>query len=104
MCTNPQHYLQNGELVMWPYATSYSVQLPGEQKVLNALPWSGGGETGWVERDPRVRHCSVLLSVPNQAMFAAVVGVPRKFARACPELPQDKRGQNVQASGAHPTR
>src|SRR5258708_18821552 len=27
MCTNPQHYLQNGELVMWPYATSYSVQL-----------------------------------------------------------------------------
>src|SRR5258706_2214395 len=73
MCTNPQHYLQNGELVMWPYATSYSVQLPGEQKVLNALPWSGGGGPGWVVGDPRVRHRSVLVSFRHQGPFAGVV-------------------------------
>src|SRR5260370_11836290 len=58
MCTNPQHYLQSGELVMWPYATSYSVQLPGEQKVLNALPWSGRGETLWYLNVPRASHSS----------------------------------------------
>ncbi len=104
MCTNPQHYLQNGELVMWPYATSYSVQLPGEQKVLNALPWSGGGEPVWFESDPRVRNCSVLVSFRNQAMFAAVFGMLRKFEAECRELPQDKREQIANAWGADLTK
>jgi hypothetical protein len=36
MCTNPQHYLQNRELVMWPYATSYTVQPLYEHRPFNA--------------------------------------------------------------------
>src|SRR5260370_10108861 len=100
MCTNPQHYLQNGELGMWPYATSYSVQLPGEQKVLNALPWSGGGGPGWVERDPRGRNCRVLVAVSNHAMFAPLVRVLRQFESAFRQLAQGQRGDIAKALGA----
>src|SRR5258705_3838959 len=100
MCTNPQHYLQNGELVMWPYATSYSLLLPGEQKVLNALPWSGGGEPEWFGRGPRVRNCRLVVSFRKPATFAAVFGVLRKFEAGCPELPQGKPQEIAHACGA----
>jgi hypothetical protein len=104
MCTNPQHSLQNGELVIWPYATSYTVQLPGEHKSFNALPWSGGGEPVWFEGDPRVRNCSVLVSFRNQALFAGVFQLLQKFEAECRELPQAKREEITNAWGADITK
>ena len=104
MCTNPQHYLQNGELAMWPYATSYTVQLPGEHKSFNALPWSGGGEPVWFEGDARVRNCSVLVSFRNQALFAGVFQLLQKFEAECRELPQARREEITNAWGADITK
>jgi len=104
MCTNPQYFLQNRELVMWPYAKSYTVQLPGEHKTFNALPWSGGGEPVWFEGDPRVRNCSVLASFRNQDLFAGVFGLLQKFEAECRALPQAKREEITNAWGADITK
>jgi len=87
MCTNPQHYLANNELVMWPYATSYNVTVPGEVKTFAALPWSGGGEPLWYQDDPRVRTAvcwfpSATSSVRRRFRIASEVrsGVPTPAA------------------------
>jgi len=100
MCTNPQYFLQNGELQMWPYATSYTVSLSGEHRTFNALPWSGGGEPVWYEGDARVRNCSVLVSFRNPAMFGAVFQMLQKFEAECRHLPQEQREQITNQWGA----
>jgi len=104
MCTNPQYFLQNRELVMWPYARSYTVQLPGEHQIFNALPWSGGGEPVWFHGDPRVSNCRVLASFRNQEMFAGVFGLLQKFEAECRALPQARREEITNAWGADITK
>ena len=86
MCTKPQHYLRNGELVQWPWATPYQVHVPGEHMLLNALPWGGGGEPVWYEGDARVRNCRTLVSFRNQERFNAVIGLLKKFEEECRHL------------------
>lgn len=100
MCTNPQYYLANKQLVMWPYATTYMVTVPGESKVFNALPWSGGGEPLWYADDARVRNCSVLVSFRNQQLFAGVFGLLQKFEAECRPLPHAEREATTNAWGA----
>ena len=103
MCTNPQYFLQSGELVMWPYAKSHTVQLPGEHQIFNALPWSGGGEPVWFHGDPRVRNCTVLASFRNQDMFGHVFSLLKKFEAECRALPQATREEITNAWGAELT-
>jgi hypothetical protein len=100
MCTNPQYFLANKQLVMWPYATSCTVTVPGEAKVFNALPWSGGGEPLWYADDGRVRNCSVLVSFRNQQLFAGVFGLLQKFEAECRQLPHAEREATTNAWGA----
>lgn len=99
MGTNPQYHLANKELVMWPYATSYNVTVPGEARTFAALPWGGGGEPLWYQHDPRVRNCSVLVSFRNPAMFAAIFGLLQKFEAECRQLPQADREKTTNAWG-----
>jgi len=80
------------------------VQLPGEHKSFNALPWSGGGEPVWFEGDARVRNCSVLVSFRNQALFAGVFQLLQKFEAECRELPQARREEITNAWGADITK
>jgi short subunit dehydrogenase-like uncharacterized protein len=91
MCTQPQFYLRNNELVQWPWATPYQVHVPGEHMLLNALPWSGGGEPVWYRDDPRVRNCQTLVSFRNQERFLAVVGLLKKFEEECRHLDPAKQ-------------
>jgi len=100
MCTNPQYYLANKELVMWPDATSYNVVVPGEVKAFMALPWSGGGEPIWLQDDARVRNCSTLVSFRNQQMFAAVFGLLQKFESEVRQLPHEQREATTNTWGA----
>src|SRR5260221_6732349 len=100
MCTNPQYYLANKQLVMWPYATDYTVTVPGEVKTFNALPWSGGREPLWYHDDPRVRNCRVLVSFRNQQLFGAVFGLLQKFEAECRPVPQAEREATNNAWGA----
>jgi hypothetical protein len=91
MCTKPQFFLRNNELVQWPWATPYQVHVPGEHVLLNALPWGGGGEPIWYEGDPRVRNCQTLVSFRNQERFNAVVGLLKKFEEECRHLDPAKQ-------------
>jgi short subunit dehydrogenase-like uncharacterized protein len=86
MCTRPQYFIRNRELTQWPWATPYVVHVPGDHVLLNALPWSGGGECVWFEGDQRVRNCQVLVSFRNQDRFNAVIGMLKKFEEECRHL------------------
>jgi len=91
MCTNPQYFLKNRELVQWPWAKSYPVLMAGEHVPLNALPWGGGGEPIWYAADSRVRNCRVLVSFRDQERFNAVFGALQRFEEECRLLDHDKR-------------
>lgn len=78
MCTNPQHYLENNELVLWPYATSYPVHVPDTHRIVHALPWGGAGEPIWYQHDDRVRNCQVLTAL-GSVMFPAIIKVLQDF-------------------------
>jgi short subunit dehydrogenase-like uncharacterized protein len=91
MCVQPQYFIRNRQLVQWPWATPYQVHVPGEHALLNALPWSGGGESVWFEGDARVRNCQVLVSFRNQERFNGVVGLLQKFEAECRQLDPAKQ-------------
>lgn len=78
MCTNPQHYLENNQLVEWPYAVPYLVRVPDTHRIVQALPWSGGGEPIWFQHDERVRNCQVLTGF-GSAMFPYVIKILQDF-------------------------
>ena len=75
MCTKDQHYLERGEMKVWPMATAYDVSIPDFHATYQALPWSGGGETIWYQHDERVSNCSTLVAFKNREMFSAILGV-----------------------------
>ena len=91
MCVQPQYFIKNRELVQWPWATPYQVLVPGEHVLLNALPWSGGGEPVWYEGDARVSNCRVLVSLRDQARFNAVIGLLQRFEAECRQLDPAKQ-------------
>ncbi|MDR2838458.1 MAG: DUF5938 domain-containing protein, partial [Azonexus sp.] len=86
MCTKPQYFIENHQLKPWEYAKAFQVLVPGEHELLNALPWSGGGEPVWYENDPRVRNCKTLVSFRNQVAFNAIIGLLQKFESECRHL------------------
>ncbi|WP_374593976.1 trans-acting enoyl reductase family protein [Aquabacterium sp.] len=79
MCTKPMYHLQGGQLVQWPWATTYDVAVPGVHRILKAMPWGGAGEPVWYQGDARVRNCSVLFALGNQAMFMQIAGLLQQF-------------------------
>lgn len=103
MCTSPQHYLRNRALEMWPYATAYTVHVPGETRVFTALPWGGGAEPIWFQNDPRVRNCSTMVSFRNQQMFDVLLGLLHKFEAEARHLPQAERDALTNGWGAQMT-
>ena len=64
---------------MWPYAQEYVVKTPDSHRLYNALPWSGGGETVWFEKDDRVTNCSTLVGFKNENMFNGILQVLQEF-------------------------
>lgn len=79
MCTKPMYHLKGGQLVQWPWATTYDVAVPGVHRILKAMPWGGAGEPVWYQGDARVRNCSVLFALGNQEMFMQIAGLLQQF-------------------------
>ena len=97
-CTKPQYYLENDELVMWPYATAYDVRTPDQHRIYKALPWSGGGESLWYQHDARVTNCSTMVLFKNQLMFGAVLKILTEFEekyRQCSTEEQDRATDEI---------
>ena len=80
MCTNPQYFLENNELVQWPYGVSYPVRVADHNRIFAALPWSGGGEPIWYQHDARVSNCQVLTAF-GSPLFPAVIKLLEDFER-----------------------
>ncbi len=91
MCTRPQYYLENYELKMWPYATAYYVKTPDHHQLFKALPWSGGGETVWFEKDGRVKNCRTLVAFKDEARFDAIHNVLIEFEEKYRSLSQKEQ-------------
>ena len=98
MCTNPQHYLENNELAMWPYAKSYQVKVPDLHRTIPALPWSGGGEPIWYQNDDRVRNCHVLTAF-GSPMFIHVIKILEDFEVEHRHKSQEEREAATNAIG-----
>src|SRR5699024_2442180 len=56
-----------------------SSDLPDQHRLFKALPWSGGGETVWFEKDERVSNCATLVGFKNEVMFGGILQVLREF-------------------------
>lgn len=80
MCCQPQLRLVHGRLEAWAPATHFQVTVPGIHEVLNALPWSGGGESLFFQDDPRVRNCQTLIAFRNRALMEIVIARMKEFA------------------------
>jgi len=90
MCTNPQYFIQNRQLVMWPYATAYQALSPDSHRVFQSLPWSGSGECVWYEGDSRVSNCATLIAFRNDVMFGAVLDALKDFEKKARHLPVEQ--------------
>lgn len=88
MCCQPQLRLVDNKLEAWPSAAHFPVSVPGVHMILTALPWSGGGESLFYEKDPRVINCSTLVTFRNQALMAMLVPKMKEFAEKCAHLSQ----------------
>ena len=92
MNCQPQHYLQDNELVAWPAATGFQVSVPGNHRVGLALPWGGAGEPAWYEGDARVRNCRTLLVSPHDdSVFTAILGLMKEFEEKGRSLPPEQQ-------------
>lgn len=87
MCCQPNRYLSQGKLVRWPDATMLKVAVPGVDRVMTALPWGGGGESIFFEGDPRVKNCTTLVAVANEALVHLVHARMSEFSKQYAHLP-----------------
>lgn len=86
MCTKPQYILANGALETWPEAATIQVGVPHTHEILRGLPWGGGCEPIWYERDARVRNVRVCVAFPNTPLVGWVMSKIDEFARLKPGL------------------
>lgn len=68
MVTRTQYRLANRALEPWPAGASVLNSLPHTHEVMRSLPWGGGAEPIWYERDQRVRNCRVTVALQNPQM------------------------------------
>lgn len=87
MCCQPQLRLVDNVLTPWPAGAHFPVCVPGMHQVLTALPWSGGGESLFYEKDDRVINCSTLVTFRNQALMSLLVPKMQEFATKFAHLP-----------------
>jgi len=86
MCTKPQYILANNALETWPTGAVIQVSLPHSHEVLRGLPWGGGCEPIWYERDPRVRNVRVCVAFPGSQLVDWIIDRMQEFARVAPGL------------------
>jgi hypothetical protein len=80
MCCQPQMRLVDGALEAWPPVTNFKVVVPGIHEVLTALPWSGGGESIFLQDDQRVLNCQTLITFRNQTLMSMLIPKMQEFA------------------------
>lgn len=81
MVTRTQFRLANRALEPWPIGASVLNSLPHTHEVLRSLPWGGGAEPIWYERDERVRNCRVTVALQNPQMVDWLLNCAAEFSK-----------------------
>jgi Family of unknown function (DUF5938)/Saccharopine dehydrogenase NADP binding domain len=79
MVTRTQYRLANRTLEPWPAGASVLNSLPHTHEVMRSLPWGGGAEPIWYERDQRVRNCRVTVALQNPQMVDWLLNCAAEF-------------------------
>lgn len=95
------HYLEQDQLVKWPGASAFKVQVPGQHEIFTALPWGGTALPVWAQGDPRVANCKALSGVFDQPLMEGVAAMARDFEENIKPLPKEEQAKalNERASG-----
>lgn len=88
----PNPFKQNGTMTQWPANTVVDVAVPGSHTIHAGLPWGGGFEPIWLEKEQRVLNCSVLVAFPKGPLVDFVIGRMKEYA----ELAKTKTQQELE--------
>jgi hypothetical protein len=94
-------YLEQDQLVPWPGAAAFKVQVPGQHEIFTALPWGGSAHPVWWQGDPRVANARALSGVFDQGLMDGVAAMAKHFEEHIKPLPpeEQKKALEEQASG-----
>jgi short subunit dehydrogenase-like uncharacterized protein len=85
------YYLLNNELVKWPRAQGYEVQMPGQHETKLALPWGGTGNPVWLLEEPSVRNCKWFAGVMSREIMTGVVAMQKDYEETVRPLPPEEQ-------------
>jgi hypothetical protein len=86
----PNYRKVGGALAEWPPRSVVDVVVPGSHVIHTGLPWGGGFEPLWLQHDPRVRSCQVLVALAKGPLTDWVVGRMHAYAEIAPgKSPQE---------------
>lgn len=75
----PNPWKQFGQMGTWPAMSLIDVAVPGSHIVHAGLPWGGGFEPIWLEHEPRVINCQVMIALPKGPMVDHLTGLTREY-------------------------
>ncbi|WP_434034747.1 saccharopine dehydrogenase family protein [Cupriavidus sp. a3] len=88
----PNPLKQYGSMTAWPANTVVDVAVPGSHVIHAGLPWGGGFEPIWLEREQGVLNCSVLVAFPKGPLVDFVVARMKEYS----ELAKTKSPQELE--------
>lgn len=86
----PNYRKVAGALAQWPRMSVLDVAVPGSHLVHTGLPWGGGIEPVWLDDDPRVRNCQVLVALEKGPLVDWIVGRMKEYEAIAPGKSRDE--------------
>jgi hypothetical protein len=84
-------FLENGELVSWPPAKGYEVDVPGHLFSQLAHNWGGGSLPLWMRGHTQIHSARQLTSFTNRVLMEGVIDLHRHYEDNIKELPEEER-------------
>jgi hypothetical protein len=91
--------LENNELVNWPAAKAYEVNMPGQVDTLLTHPWGGGTLPLYFQDDPRVRNVRQLTGFTDRDMMDGLVQLQQVYEAEIKHLPEAEQVEALKAMG-----
>jgi saccharopine dehydrogenase-like NADP-dependent oxidoreductase len=92
-------YLQNNQMVTWPAAKGYEVNMPGQIDTLLTHPWGGGTLPLYFQDDPRVRNVRQLTGFTDRGLMEALIQMQLMYETEIKVLPADQQTEKLKALG-----
>jgi hypothetical protein len=92
-------YLQNDQMVSWPAAKGYEVNMPGQIDTLLTHPWGGGTLPLYFQDDPRVRNVRQLTGFTDRALMEALIQMQHLYETEIKTLPEEQQAEKLKGLG-----